>query len=312
MDTDRPSIREIRVFLEVAHVRNFSVAARRLRVSQPALSRTVGSLERHLGHPLFERGRRRLELTEQGRAFREVAMIVSSTHAAELRRYDRLCGGSTGSVTIAAVPSVTAIILPEIVSSFMRAHEGISVKMVDGSGATIMGLLLGAEVDIAITMMSADRGRLARHPLTADRFQLTCRADHALADPDVHVTWADAAAHPITSLGSDSSVRYLADATFARLGLVPHTLFEVSTIPTLGGIVAAGLGVATLPSLVLPVIGFAGLHSRVLEDPVVERELGIIYPEDRPLPKPARLFLEYLADTEERPQLPSGARWLDR
>lgn len=311
VDDDRPSIREIRAFLEVERARNFSAAARALRVSQPALSRTIAALERHLGHRLFERTGRRLDLTTEGHAFLEVATVISSTHATELRRFDRYCGGSAGTVTIAAIPSVTAVVLPAIISSFSARYPDVTVKMIDGPDEANVQLLLAAKADVAISLLWDRREGLARHPLIGDDFQLTCRPDHELAAV-AQVSWADAAEHAITSLPDDSSVRQLASATFSRLGLVPHTVFEVATIPALGGIVAAGLGVATVPSLVLPLIDFAGVHSQLLEEPVVERRLGLMYPSDRPLTGPARLLLDHIACTDDRPDIPAGTRWLDR
>lgn len=311
MDQDRPSIREMRAFLALERWRNFSEAARELSVSQPSLSRAIAALERHLGHRLFERASRPLELTPEGTAFREMASKITLAHARELRHFDRVSGGAAGSATIAAIPSVAAIVLPKIVSAFVRTHPDATIRIRDAPADEVADLLLGAEADIAISLPPVARDGIARRPLTADEFQLVCDKNHEASAIEAP-TWADAARYPLAALNGSSSVSHLVDSTFRRLGLAPRTLFEVSTTSALGGITATGLSVAILPSLVVPLLGFADLSTRTLVEPVVHRKLEVLYSSAYRLGGTARLFLQFLAEREQRPSLPAGAHWLDR
>ena len=90
----------------------------------------------------------------------------------------------------------------------------------------------------------------------------------------------------------------MTDAACAQAGLVLHPRFEVAHLATAGALVAAGLGVAALPSLTLPVLGRSSLVVRELGEPRMVRRIGIVQATGRTLSPAARAFRRLLETTD--------------
>ena len=105
---------------------------------------------------------------------------------------------------------------------------------------------------------------------------------------------------PLTPMRAwdDSSVRHLTDQAFATADARIEHLVEARNVSTVGGLVAAGLGVSALPGLVWNLIGVAGLARRPITGPVVDREFAVITAAGRPLSPSGRLLLDRLEQLE--------------
>src|SRR3954454_2566433 len=108
-------LRHLRYFVAVAEELHFRRAAERLHVSQPPLSQQIRALEAELGVTLFERNRRRVELTAAGAALlpEAQAILASVEHAADLAR--RAARGEAGALAIGFVGSAMYGRLPDVV-----------------------------------------------------------------------------------------------------------------------------------------------------------------------------------------------------
>ena len=126
------------------------------------------------------------------------------------------------------------------------------------------------------------------------------------------VSWDELARGPYLAVGPDSSVRRLTDAAFAQIGVRSAPAAEAGNVATVGGLVAAGLGVTAMPALVLPLLGTGPFVHRPLVEPVVHRGLDIAVRARRPLPLAADRFLETLREFRtRRHELPDGVSWAD-
>ena len=121
------NLRHLEAFAAVARLRSFTKAARSLHVSQPSFTVQIKQLEEELGVRLLDRNTRSVNLTKIGqelapvveRLLRELEGIVANTRA--------LSAKSIGSVTIAALPSVSATLLPSVIAAFQTTISGYSV-----------------------------------------------------------------------------------------------------------------------------------------------------------------------------------------
>src|SRR5262245_52267247 len=120
------SIRHIRGFLAVARLGSFTRASLELHVSQPALTIQIKQLEDELGVTLLYRNKREVALTRAGQELLEPlqrlvgefeSIVTSSRELAEMRR---------GTITVAAMQSVAATILPKAIAEFSKVYPGIS------------------------------------------------------------------------------------------------------------------------------------------------------------------------------------------
>ena len=173
-------LRHIRAFLKIAETRNFTRAASDLHVSQSALTVQVQQLEESLGVRLFDRNKRGVTLTAAGkdvfgplqRLFNDAQNIVE--HARDLS------SASTGFVSIAALPTVCAGPLPELVRSFLESYPGIRVQISDVIAERVREAVLKREVDFGIGTLHGRDAELHATPLFQDRLVVFTPPGHPL------------------------------------------------------------------------------------------------------------------------------------
>ena len=239
-------LRHIRAFLKIAETRNFTRAANDLHVSQSALTVQVQQLEESLGVRLFDRNKRGVTLTAAGkdvfgplqRLFNDAQTIVE--HARDLS------SASTGFVSIAALPTVCAGPLPELVRSFLESHPGIRVQISDVIAERVREAVLKREVDFGIGTLHGRDAELRATPLFQDRLVVFAPPGHPLSEKRA-VTLREASAHGLILPGRASSVREAVEAIAHRERLLLDIRYETNFMPTALAFVRANLGIAILP-----------------------------------------------------------------
>lgn len=280
-------------FLAVVEEGSFSKAAQRLAVSQPALSRTIILMEEVIGARLFDRDTRNVRVTPVGAELTLLARRVVSEIDGLAGELSRFVEGRRGRVTVAALPSMAAILLPATIAHFAIDAPEVDIRIRDGLSGSVLETVETGEADLGITVQSHMTGRLAHHPLCSDELGLVCRDDDPLAKYE-SVTWAVFRDRPFVAMASDSSVRLATDAGFLQAGIQVTPLFECSFLGTIGHLVGAGLGISALPRLTGALTGAPNLVWRRLESPRIERIMGIVVRRDRSLSPAAVKFLEAL------------------
>src|SRR5439155_23774703 len=120
-------LRHIRGFLAVARLGNFTRASAALHVSQPALTVQIRQLEGALGVSLFDRDRRRVSLAQVGRSLLGSLERVLVDLETVMSTSRDIAAGRRGVVTVAALPSVAAALLPKTIKKFAERHPGVIV-----------------------------------------------------------------------------------------------------------------------------------------------------------------------------------------
>lgn len=287
------TLHQFEVFRRVALTGSFSQAAAALRLSQPVVSRTIADIERLVGARLLERTTRSVEMTAAGREFLAVADTILGTYQRGLSRFSAYRAGEYGDITIAALPSVAAVLLPPIVAGFLAEHPGITLHLLDGTTREVLDHLRSGAADLAVTDQSPASAGLDVHPLLEDRVLAVLPVGHRHSSRQA-LTWADLAAERFIAFSQDSSVRRLTDLGFAQACVEPETLVETRAVATAGGMIATGLGISAMPELVLPLLSFTELVTRPLESPAVTRNLALHLRPGETLHPAARQLADHL------------------
>ena len=190
-------IRLMQYYLVVVREGTISAAAEALHVSQPALSRQMKDLEEELGVTLFQRGSRRITLTEEGMILRkraeEMLRLMQLTEAELTQARDTI----TGEIHIGAGESHAFHFLSRAAGQLMQEHPGIRVHVVSGDTADLMDQLNNGLLDFALIFSEFDRSLY--HSLVLpqeDRFGVLMRRDSALAAREI-VTMDDLTGKPL-------------------------------------------------------------------------------------------------------------------
>jgi len=289
------TLHQLEVFLSVAELRSFTEAGRTLNVSQPALSRTIRQIEDGVGARLFDRDTRNVELTPAGRELAPIARRILGEFEGAFSELAQFVEGRSGRVTVAALPSIAAAILPATIERFRHGHPQVDFTIRDALSDVIVSAVDEGHADLGVTVRPPVSERLAYRPLLSDDFVLVCRADDPLAG-DAAVPWSVFEGRAFIAMASSSSVRAMTDAAFLQAALAVKPLYECEHIATAGSLIAAGLGVTALPRLTLPLIGFARMSVRPLEQPILSRSIGVVTRIGRSLSPAAQAFLTALIE----------------
>ncbi|MGN6459604.1 MAG: LysR substrate-binding domain-containing protein [Pseudolabrys sp.] len=276
------TIRQIQAFLAVAELGSFTRAAERLHAAQPALSLLLRQLEEELGARLLDRTTRRVELTEAGREVTNSAdRILDELHHAARSARDH-AARRRGRISIVAPPLLAAVLLPDAIAEFGRAHPGIEIKLIEARTDQIVDLVRSGGADCGVGTFAIDESGIDRTRLTRDNLMLFCVPGCELAGRP-KVTWDDVARSglPLITLTRDSGIRLLVEVGFesARKPLLPA--FEVTQITTALALTAANLGVAVLPAYAWHAARHDQLVAREMAKPSIVRDIVMISAQGR-------------------------------
>ncbi|WP_336367482.1 LysR family transcriptional regulator [Marinobacter sp. C2H3] len=286
-----PSIRQLKAFIAITATGSFVEASEQLHMSQPALSISIRKLEDIVGGALFKRTSRGVQLTPEGQVFLPVARRLIGDWQEAFTDLGDLFRKQRGKVTLAALPTLAAGFLPRVLADFRAQFPNIAISVNDVLASEIDDLVRERRADIGLSVQPPDTASFHFEPLLEDRFVAVCPVGHPLLDAD-EVRWEDLLRYPLIELSRLSSTRQAIEKVLETLPVAMDLFCEVSQIGTAGRMVAAGLGVAALPSLSVNQISVAGLDWRPLCQPSVPRTLGIITPSRTPLSAASNAMLE--------------------
>lgn len=290
------TLTHLEYFRAVAREGSFTAAAAALHVAQSSLSRTMAALERRFGVELAVRDARGVTLTPAGEAFRRSAESILDARAAGLETFRRFTAGEAGSVHVATLPSLVAYRLGPTIRRYRDAHPEVSFTIGDAPAAAIVAQVTSGEADLGIANRPGAPGALRVEPLFDEPVHLVVPREHRWAGR-TGVCWAELACETVITTRTDTSVRPLVDAGLRESGLATATVFEAGQLVTIGGLVAAGLGVAPLPASTIACLGPRDrLASMPLRDPVLRRQVTLLVRADRPLTPAAGRFAAMLRE----------------
>ncbi len=246
-------LRQLRTFVTTAERGSVSLASAELRVAQPALSRQIQALERELGIKLFDRIRRRLVLTAEGRL-----LLVDCRGALNLansikERAQLLQRADAGVLSIAATPQTIDGVLSGFLTRYNKARPNVHVKLIEAIGAELPAVLHRGEAHFILTtartIEPVDQSVEAIWLPSLDFVAAIGRNETLAATSRIDLRLLES--RPLLLLNQSFAVRQAFDAACRIAELRPNIRFESRTPHTLLALAEAGLGIAVIPS-VLP------------------------------------------------------------
>ncbi len=251
-------VSRLRVLVAIARTGSVTAAARELHYSQPSVSHHLARLEAETGAQLVRRAGRGIRLTEAGRTLAERgAEILGRLDAAE-QELSAHVGLSQGRVRLAAFPSALGTFVPVAAALLAARHPGLRVSLTEAEPPEAVRMLRAGYVDAAVIfrydLEVEDEGVGTRRLLDEPSYLVTPEE----AEPDLtRYSGAEWIA------GCDRCRLHLLDMC-ARAGFSPRVSFTTDDFVAVQALVAAGLGVTTLPGLPLLAARNPSVHAAVL------------------------------------------------
>jgi len=225
----RLDLRQLRHFLAVVHTGSFSMAAENLRLTQPALSKSIRSMEQALGVRLLDRGPSGVQATLFGQRLIGYSELLLSLANEAVDEIDALRGARRGSLRIGSMAAALRQLIPDALNHFAVARPDVGLMVHEGTNEVLLPQLFAGKLDVVFTVKPSEilnedfEWRLvAREPV-----QIVAHQSHPLANRE-HLAVADLAEYSWVLPPLPETDRLLLESLFRSAGL-PKPVVAVET-----------------------------------------------------------------------------------
>ena len=240
----RVTLRQLRVFEQVARLRSISAAAGVCHLTQPAVSMQLKAMEQDCGLPLTELVGRQLRLTDAGETVAVYARRVQQELDELDQRLAAMRGQQHGKLNVGIV-STAKYFASHMLATFLEQHAGAELSLQVENRAQILKLLADNEIDIAIMGVPPEFLDAVAVPFADHPHGLVLRADHALAARP-RLVIADFADDAFLVREPGSGTRAVMERFFASQSFSPRKVIQMTGNEAVKQAVLAGLGVGFL------------------------------------------------------------------
>lgn len=274
------NVNQLRYFVAVAEELHFGRAAQKLGVAQPPLSQQIRRLEDDLGVQLLQRTKRRVQLTDAGRAFLEEARKTLSQLARAVEAAQGAGRGEVGRLAIGFFGAATYSLLPSTLVAFRNAFPKVEIELHELKTLELIQALREKRVQVGFVRMPVNEDILQVEPILSERLVVALPERHALA-AKAQLCFRDLSEEiflmPPRQLATafyDQVLNLCTDAGFS-----PKLGAEASQLQTIINLVAAGMGITLVPESVAT-LASRGVVFKHLPDPSPMMEIAVAWRRD--------------------------------
>ena len=292
MERHDVDVRQLRFFVEIARLNNFTKAAEQLHVAQPAVSMAIRKLEDELDLVLFNRQDRKVALTAEGEIFLEHARRILDDLKAAEQEMAELRGLGKGEVRIGIPPMMSAYFFPDIICEFKKRYPSLSLS-VTGEGAWRIRKMIGqGEIDMGVIAGRAVPADLEARHFLREEVVICVPPGHRFAARDA-VTLREFAREPLVFFKEGYYLRELIGEVLKGTGESPAIVFETNMFTLVKSLVRAGMGISTFLRMV---VASDDDLVAVSFDPPLHLDLVIAWKRHAYLSQANRAFVDFLLE----------------
>ena len=285
---------QLRVFHQAAQNMNFTAAAKKLCITQPAVTAHIKLFEDFSNLKLFQKRGRKIYLTDEGKALYDYTRKIFEYEKEIEDLIDDLKELKRGTLRLGTSKSYARYFMPFLITSFRDAYPHIKIYLDEGSALDMIHSLLDFRNEVAVIAKVEDNPDIYFIPFSYEELVLILAPEHQLARKRF-ITLAELAEKPIIMKERGSGTRKLVNALFNDNGTSPEILMETSNEEFIKQLVQRGDGV----SFVVRETAAVELQEKKLATvPIKGRrvflEVSIAYLRNQHLSPPAQAFLDIL------------------
>lgn len=316
-------LRHLRYFVAVARSASFTRAALALGIQQPPLSQQVRALERELGHALFRRLPRGVELTAGGAVFFEEAVAILEKVDRGVLRAAQAAQGAAGSLSIGFTTSAAVHrFAPDLIRSYRQTHPQVEFAVQVGNAAKLSAAVAAGRLDIALIRRAvSEHSGLAYHTVAHEKLLLALPMGHRLAVQALRrrrssVLLRDLAHESFILVRRPGAHGMYGDLIEAchKAGFAPNVVAEVDQMLTNIALVAAGIGISVVPASMKDIHREAVFYAEARDAPQLDAPLNLVLRIGETNPTVER-FVRYALEfarpghgSRDRPKIGAGVR----
>jgi LysR family transcriptional activator of glutamate synthase operon len=295
-------LRQLHYLVALGEERNFTRAAEREHIAQPALSQQIRRLEDEVGLALVDRSTRPASLTEAGVLLLGRARRILGELAAAQDELARLRGVHSGRVTVGAIHTMGPVDVALALAVFHQRHPAVELTVRESSSEELAEMLRLDELDLAFLSVTerVESHGLGLRQLVSEELVAVLPCEHRLAGAPA-VRMAELHAERFISYRHGSRLRELLMAAGRQAGFEPHVMLESNESGRIRRLVARGMGVAILPRSDAESPG-AAVAAVALCEPALSRDITLAWRVDRRHSPAAVEFLHLAEELFGQPQ----------
>lgn len=273
-------LHDLRYFVAVAEDFHFSRAAKRLHMTQPALSRQIQALEAELEVQLFRRTKRSVQLTLAGQTFFEEAKQILSQSQQAIHKTRRVARGEVGELRLSFTASALRSVLPKIVRVFRDRYPDVQIVMNECCTQEQVVAFQNHQIDVGFLYPPINEKSLILQPVSDEVWIVALPKGHPLSTERQLALNALADEQFILHPRQAGPVFYDQIIQLCeQAGFSPSVVQEVETSQTRVGLVAAGMGITFVPEYLQNVADTEVVYRRLKGD-APKLQLAIAYQHD--------------------------------
>lgn len=291
---------QLEYFCTAVECGSITKAAKKLFVTQPAISGAIRELEKEFTVTLFSHTRNKLTLSPDGERFYVRAeQLLRDVEAAKLQLHD--LGGTRQPVRVGIPPLWGTSFFPGLLRDFTQKYPDIRLTFYEYGSTRAAALVQEEELDVALVNLSlSDPEKFHSQCIGRDHFVIAMEPAHPLAKRR-SVTLEELAAVPLVMYNTDSVQNNAIRSRFDRLGIVPNVIIYTSQIYTMKNMIHNNTCVSFFYASLLQdhpdIVG-------VPIEPLIEQKVGLIWRKGKYTPKSVEAFLSFVQDYPLFPEEP--------
>lgn len=269
-------IRQLKAFLAIAEAKTFTAGARRVNVTQAAISMQIRQLEDEVGLQLFTRTPRRVILTEAGEYLLDRARKILREHDTALAEIAELGGVEHGRLRIGSASAEFATMqLPHILQGLREEFPNSELAVSAGTSQTLVDKIMHGEIDIAFVSLPVENSSITTDLLFSDEIVAIAHPSHPMAN-ERYISAAALAGEKLILGERGGNTRRMIDDFFNAANVRPNITMELSRQEAINQMVENNLGVGTAGSKTIAnEIREGRLTSWMIEGAEINWELGL-------------------------------------
>ena len=290
-------LRTLRYFTVVARELNITRAAEKLNMSQPPLSNQIKALEEELGVRLFIRGKRHLELTEEGALLLRRALQMQELADKTRQEIASLREGMTGTVYLSMVEGRAPFLAAQWIAGFREEFPLVRYNLWNGSSDDVLDRLHKGLADLAVIAAPYDTEYLEGFPVGREPWAAMLHPEHPLARAEGDsIPLSSLVKEPLIVPSRKSRIESI-HRWFGEIGAEPYILCEMSNYMDAAALTSHGVGVSIFPQTVGVSNGL--VVSKIITQPSRQAEYILVWNKGQSPSGLTKEFIHYIQDCLE-------------
>ncbi|MCK9444041.1 MAG: LysR family transcriptional regulator [Tissierellaceae bacterium] len=284
---------KLRYIVTVAETGNFTIAAKKLFISQPSLSQSIKNEEKRIGTPLFDRTQSPIALTDAGTEYVLWAKQILYMNENLEKRLQDYASKELTVIKMGILPEFSAFILPEPLKVFREEVQNCFVQIRELSSSDLKKSIEESELDFIVGLTHPDAYKYFNIPLFDEKIVLAVTPDFMPADKNSkEVNLAEFSEAPFVMMEEGQFLYRVSHDLCMSSGFVPRTVVECYNLETALRLIKAGVGVSVIPDLMARLID--GLQYYDIKGATPQSQISIVFRRDKYLTKSTKRLIRLI------------------